>query len=95
MMVQLDQIVSDPGVQVRQRLNSNTVRRYVDTFDLLPPIDVFELDGKYLLADGQHRVKAARELRKDKVKANVHIGTLNDAYELAVGANSRSGLPLR
>ncbi|NMB47192.1 MAG: ParB N-terminal domain-containing protein [Firmicutes bacterium] len=39
--------------------------------EILPPIDVFELDNKYFVVDGHHRVRAAKKIGQEFMDANV------------------------
>lgn len=39
--------------------------------EILPPIDVYELDDKYYVMDGHHRVRAAKKIGQEFMDANV------------------------
>ncbi len=60
--VPVDDLVLDPNLNLRDRLDDFTVERYADAWDRLPPVTVFEVDGRWLLADGFHRHAAAVKL---------------------------------
>ena len=55
----LDELVLDPSLNLRDRLDDFTVERYADSWERMPPITVFEVDGRLLLADGFHRHASA------------------------------------
>src|SRR4051794_34140087 len=50
--VPVDDLVLDPNLNLRDRLDDFTVERYADSWDRMPPITVFEVEGRYLIADG-------------------------------------------
>jgi len=55
----IDEVVLDPSLNLRDRLDDFTVERYADAWNRLPPVTVYEVDGQWLLADGFHRHAAA------------------------------------
>ena len=59
-----------------------------------PPIVVFRHRGTFYLADGFHRVEAARRVGIEKLRAEVRPGTLEDASEYAEEANLEHGIYL-
>lgn len=68
----------------RGRLDHQRVAHYADHLDEEPPVTVFVIDGRLLLADGHHRVAAAERLGRTRVRADVRDGTRHDALEYAV-----------
>jgi hypothetical protein len=92
--IPLDDLVLDPNLNLRDRLDDFTVERYADSWDRLPPITVFEVDGKLLLADGFHRHAAAVMLGKRTISAEVRVGTFTDALDFVASVNLFHGLPL-
>lgn len=82
MRIKLSDITIDPAVAIREGTDEDTIQRYMDTFDELPPIIVYHTDHKYLLADGFHRWAAATRLGHDDIEAEVREGTPNEAEEL-------------
>jgi ParB-like chromosome segregation protein Spo0J len=58
-----------------------------------PAIVLFSDDSTYWLADGYHRVLAAREAGLEEILAEVHPGTGRDALLYAISANTDHGLP--
>lgn len=94
MKLALTEIVVDPTISPRRRLDNRLIEDYVEILDRLPPVLVYKtLDGK-LLADGFHRFAAATRLGRTHLKAEVRIGEREDAIEAAVIANLSHGLRL-
>lgn len=92
----LDAITCDDRAQVRvQPLDPATVDAYAEAMRggaKFPPVTAF-FDGKaHWLADGFHRVAAAREAGKREVPADIREGGLREAILHAVGANDAHGL---
>jgi ParB-like chromosome segregation protein Spo0J len=92
--VPLNDLVLDPNLNLRDRLDDFTVERYADSWDRLPPITVFEVDGKWLVADGFHRHAAAVMLGKRSIAAEVRVGSFTDALDFVASVNLFHGLPL-
>ncbi len=51
-------------------------------------------EGSYYLADGLHRLEAAKKLQKTEIGADIKKGTLKEAKAYALQANGKRGLPL-
>ena len=94
MKIPLSKIKADPAVQVRMRLNDETIERYMEILDQLPPIIVYNVDSKLILVDGFHRRAAAERLGRSEIEAETKQGTGNDALEYAIKVNSIHGLAL-
>jgi len=92
--VALNKIKVDPTVQIRRSNHEPTIRRYEESFEKLPPVDVFDTPEGMLLADGFHRVAAAERLGLAEVEARVHKGTRAEALEFAVISNTKNADPL-
>ncbi len=90
----LDELVLDPNLNLRDRLDDFTVERYADAWERLPPVTVYEVDGQWLLADGFHRHAAAVMRGLQTMPAEVRIGTFADALDFVAGVNLFHGLPL-
>lgn len=92
----LNEIATDGGTQSRLKLNHVTIEDYAEAMQAgveFPPITVF-YDGKiYWLADGFHRVAAARKAFVEDIACEVRQGTRRDAVLYSVGANAAHGLP--
>src|SRR4051794_32807658 len=92
--VPLDELVLDPNLNLRDRLDEFTVERYAEAWQRMPPVTVFEVEGRWLLADGLHRHAAAVILGKKTIPAEVCTGTLAEAMDFVAGVNLFHGLPL-
>lgn len=94
--IRLDQIETDDSLQVREYIDGNTVSEYklLMREGQLPPIDVFKIGSKYLLAGGWHRLEAARDLKWIEIECNVHEGDRRAAVLFAAGGNAHHGRPL-
>ena len=93
--LQLSQITIDGGTQSRAGLDQSTVDEYAENMlagDEFDPIEVYHDGEKYWLADGFHRVAAARQAKLKSIGAEVHQGSQRDAVLHSVGANSKHGL---
>jgi ParB-like chromosome segregation protein Spo0J len=93
--IAIDEINVSQAVQIRTRLRQDAIKTYTEIFDQLPPIDLYDIAKHGLvLADGWHRLEAAKRLNRTHVFAVVRKGTLNDAMAWAVIANMKHGQPL-
>ncbi len=92
--VPLDELVLDPALNLRDRLDQDTVDRYMDSYDRLPPVTVYLIDDRWLLADGIHRHAAAVTLGRHSIPAEIRHGTFEEALDYVAGANLFHGLPL-
>lgn len=91
----LEFIAIDGGTQSRACLQDSTVDEYAEAMDdgaEFPPILVFYDGEKYWLADGFHRVAAAKKLEWGEIAAIIRSGTRRDAVLYSVGANATHGL---
>jgi ParB-like chromosome segregation protein Spo0J len=91
MKLDVSQITIDPTVDVRRKLDEETIQEYMDNFAELPPVTVFDTDGELILADGFHRVIAAQRLGISEIEAEVKKGGRDDVLEFAAYANTRHG----
>lgn len=91
----LSQIHTSGGTQTRAILDDLTVADYaaaMEEGDAFPPVTVY-VDGEtHWLADGFHRVAAARKVGFTDIDADVRQGTRRDAILHSVGANAIHGL---
>jgi hypothetical protein len=92
--VPLDDLVLDQNLNLRDRLDDFTVERYADSWDRLPPITVFSVDDRLLVADGFHRHASAVLLGKRTIRAEIREGTFTDALDFVASVNLFHGLPL-
>jgi hypothetical protein len=97
MMIKLDLIRTDGGTQPREQMDENWVNEIADSIvngDTMPPVIVFHDGTDYWLADGFHRVRAHRKLRRREIEADIRQGTNRDAILFSCGANSgQTALP--
>jgi len=91
----IDDVVLDPELNLRDALDPETVDRYAESWELMPPVSVFEVEGRWLLVDGFHRHAAAIRQGRQSIEANIHLGSYTEALDFAAGANLTHGLPLR
>ena len=92
--IQIDAI-SDGSAQVRVEMSDQTVIDYAEEMDggaIFPPVVVYFDGTDHWLAEGYHRVEAARKIGRDSIAAEVHEGTKRDAILLGIGANATHGL---
>lgn len=86
------------GTQVRAELDLNVVDDYANAKedgDLFPePIAFFD-GSKYWLADGFHRVFAAKNTGDKTIIIEYRMGTRDDALWYAASANKKHGQPMR
>lgn len=92
--IPVDDLILDPNLNLRDRLDDFTVERYADSWDRMPPVTVFEIDGRHLIADGFHRHAAAIMLGRRKIQAEIRQGTMAEALDFVAGVNLFHGLPL-
>lgn len=94
-ILNLNAIIIDKGTQARERISEETVTDYAEAMqegDQFPPITVFFDGVEYYLADGFHRLHAAKRIGKASIQATVEAGTLRDAILFSLGANANHGL---
>lgn len=87
--------LGEPALQTRAEIYAETVAEYAEAMqagEKLPPLDVFHDGMAYHLADGFHRVAAARRLKVARIACEIHKGTRIDALRHALGANKTHGL---
>lgn len=98
--VPLDAIIASPDFQVRDRLDTGTVRAYEAVMrggGEFPPVLLAQIDGAagLFLLDGFHRVSAARRADLGTIPAITLALTAQEARWRAAEANLRNGLRLR
>ncbi len=92
--VPVDDLVLDQNLNLRDRLDDFTVERYAEAWERMPPVTVFQVEGRWLLADGFHRHAAAVKIGRRMMAAEVRTGTFSDALDFVAGVNLFHGLPL-
>ena len=86
----------DTDVQPRLALSEAHIREYAALLQeghQLGTIVVFQDGSDYYLADGFHRVAAAKSIGLEELSAEIRVGTKRDAMLYACGAN-KHGKPL-
>ena len=94
-MIEISKIRIDGGTQPRGELHSSAIEEYAEAYlagDQFPPVTLFYDGDDYWLADGFHRVAAAKAAGKTEVCEHIIPGTRRDAILFAVSANAQHGL---
>ena len=101
--IKLSDLVTE-GLQIRCAIDKDVVAEYAEAMKdgaKFPPIIVYREERKprkgkkapdLYLADGYHRVGAAKELGLDEIEADVREGGFNEALKYALHANAEHGL---
>jgi hypothetical protein len=92
--IPLAQMRLDGGTQPRASIDAEAVKDYADAMREgapLPAVTLFYDGTDYWLADGFHRIHAARQVGFKTFAADVQMGAQRDAILYAVGANSQHG----
>ena len=82
------------GTQVRVALSETVIREYAEAFaqgDEFPPIEVYYDETAHWLADGFHRLQAAKQAGRDSLAATIHPGGQREALLHALSANDTHG----
>lgn len=78
--------------QTRAETDEGTGREYAELpADTFPPVVVYCIDDKYYLADGFHRVLAAKLRGENHIKAELRSGTVEDVILHGGTANNKQG----
>lgn len=94
-LIKIDDIILDAGTQVRADIHRDVVDDYSDAFKSkakFPPIDAFHDGGKYLLADGFHRVMGASKAGLKQIECEIHQGDRAACIKFALSANAHHGI---
>jgi hypothetical protein len=87
--------ISDAGAQMRVEMHQDTIADYADDMldgTVFPPVILFHDGTNYWLADGYHRLEAAKKLERKTIVAEIREGTKRDAILFGIGANAAHGL---
>ena len=93
--VKVAKICADESAQLRAAISKECVADYAELMAdgvCFPPVTLFEDGGRLWLADGFHRVAAARVAGLKSIAAEVHDGGKRDAALYAASANAAHGL---
>jgi len=95
-VLKFSQIRIDGGTQMRVSINQDKVAEYAEKMredGKFPPLKA-TFDGTvYWLYDGFHRYFAAQAAGATTIEVDYKPGTMEDAQDLALGANDDHGLP--
>ncbi|MDX2039530.1 MAG: ParB N-terminal domain-containing protein [Isosphaeraceae bacterium] len=92
--IALVDLILDPTLNLRDKLDEFSVERYADAWTRMPPVTVFDVEERWLLADGFHRHAAAVRLGKESIRAEIRQGTFEEALDFVSSVNLFHGLPL-
>ena len=87
--------IQDGGAQMRVEMKPDIVREYADDMAagaVFPLVEVYYDGSIYWLAEGYHRVAAARLLERETIDAEVLDGGERDAILRGIGSNASHGL---
>lgn len=93
-LIRLDKLVQMRALGDEAHVDSSVVEEYREAMELeavFPPIVAYYDGVDYWLADGFHRIEAARSLKKKKLDVEVREGTVRDAQLYAMQANLKHG----
>jgi hypothetical protein len=93
--IPISKIRTDGGTQPRAELSADTIAEYRDAMaegTTFPAVIVFHDGTTHWLADGFHRLDAAKAIGAKDIAAEVRQGTQRDAILFSVGANALHGL---
>jgi hypothetical protein len=86
----LDVLILDADIQPRETMSSALIREYAELYrdgHALAPITVFQEGQQYWVADGFHRVTAARQAGLSEINVDLDAGTKREAICYSCGAN--------
>jgi hypothetical protein len=93
--IPVKEIECDSRVCPRERIDPSVVADYAERMqegDLFPPLTVFRINKKNLLASGFHRLEAAKLAGTKTLSCEVRQGDLRDAILYSTGCNATHGL---
>lgn len=94
-VIAVNKLRLDGGTQPRAELNFVIIAEYAEAMKdgvQFPPVVVFYDGTQHWLADGFHRVHAAKSAALETIPADIRQGTRRDAVLYSVGANAQHGL---
>jgi ParB-like nuclease domain len=96
--IAIDLIEASAATQIRVRLDQDKIEEYAQAIRdgaAFPAITVFAEQGseRFILADGFHRLAAAKKAEREEIGAEVKLGGLHEALHYALGCNAEHGLP--
>lgn len=95
-MIEISKITMDVGMQSRAAISAEAVEAYrigMEAGETFPPVVLFFTpERQFILADGWHRVLAAKSLGLTTIAEDVRPGSIRDAQLYAIGSNAAHGL---
>jgi uncharacterized protein (DUF1015 family) len=85
--VEIAALMQEPIAESLEHLDRNRVASYTRYLDDAQPVTVFDTGDAPILADGYHRVEAARQLGRTTIKAEVRRGSRGEALRFVVVFN--------
>lgn len=96
--IPLVDVISDDSIQVRvmglDQAWVKTLCELIENGAEIEPIEVYQQEEQYVLADGFHRVEAYRRMERSEIQAYVRSGGYAGALNRAEEANLQHGLQL-
>jgi len=92
--IEVENLITDDQAQPRAILDEYTVNEYrLDMLDgdKFPPLMVFGNNGSYYVADGFHRLAAAKQIGIERIECAVKPGELRDAILYSCQVNADHG----
>lgn len=91
--------IHEGGAQIRVHENEYTISHYAELltdggWGTFPPLAVVEIDGRFIVADGHHRLKSAIRAGLATVPVEIIGHSMEEALEHAIRANNQNGLAL-
>ena len=80
-LVSIDHLLADTPIDPEAHLDAARVESYAQMLDTLAPVVVFDTPEGMLVADGYHRVAAARQRGWQTVEAVVRRGSRREALQ--------------
>ena len=93
--IAIEHLRVDPIIQQRVELNEDVVTDYAEAMcenAAFPPVMVFDDGDTCWVADGFHRVEAAKRAQAEKLPVAIRPGSRREAILWACGANAQHGL---
>ena len=93
--VLIKDITVDTELQARARMSEPVTQEYAALLMEgvnFPPVVLFDDGVKKYLADGFHRLYAAKRVGRDRIQAEIHRGSKHEGFMYSLRANSSHGL---
>ena len=93
--LQISALRTDGGTQSRASIDDAVVDEYAELYKAgaaFPDVVVFYDGESYWVADGFHRIAAARAVGHEDIRVDVKQGSVRDARLFSAGANAAHGL---